>query len=307
MNKKFGFLSLGFLLIFATALFWLDLKPANAVSQVNTKTLILYDAASGGIPSTQLMNFIDFPLGASAPAYENVGTILDTTIAGSETYAGWLSNAESTTGFPILDRVTGFHVNFSIQVEREAHTNNNRAGFNVIILSQDARGVELAFWENEIWIQNDDTTGGLFTHGEAVAFNTAGRVNYQLTITGDTYTLNANGAPILTGPLRDYSNFEGFPDPYQTPNFLFIGDNTTSAQSRIRLGYVSVTGTGTSSPTNPPSPTDTPTNTLTNTPTDTPTNTPTNKGFEPYCMSQAMTFAIVIIAFLRQGLRSVSL
>src|SRR5919106_5909215 len=233
MNKKFSFTMLWIILIFVTVLFSWNLKQANAISQVNTKTIVLYDSASGGIPSTQLMNFIDFPLGASAPTYENAGTILDTTISGSETYAGWLSNAGSTTGFPLLDRVTGFHVNFSIQVERESHTNHNRAGFSIIILSQDARGVELAFWENEIWVQNDDATGGLFTRGEAVAFNTSGLVNYQLTIIGDTYTLNTNGAPILTGRLRDYSSFEGFPDPYQTPNFLFIGDNTTSAQSRI--------------------------------------------------------------------------
>jgi hypothetical protein len=268
MNNKFGFLSLSFILIFATVLFWLEFKPANAISQVNTKTLVLYDAASGGIPSTQLMNFIDFPLGAANPIYENAATILDTTISGSEMYAGWLSNAGSTTGFPLLDRVTGFQVNFSIQIEHESHTNHNRAGFSVILLSQDARGVELAFWENEIWVQNDDTTGGLFTHGEAVAFNTAGLVNYQLTITGDTYTLNANGAPILAGPLRDYGKFEGFPDPYQTPNFLFMGDNTTSAQARIWLSYISVTGTEPAMPTLTPSPTSSPTASPTPMPTE---------------------------------------
>ena len=60
---------------------------------------------------------------------------------------------------------------------------------------------------------------------------------------GDTYTLTANAEPLLTGPLRDYSAFAGFPDPYETPNFLFLGDNTTSAQARVRLRFVSVTGT----------------------------------------------------------------
>ncbi|MEP7134154.1 MAG: hypothetical protein ABI904_04395 [Chloroflexota bacterium] len=60
---------------------------------------------------------------------------------------------------------------------------------------------------------------------------------------GDTYTLTANAIPLLTGPLRDYSAFTGFPDPYEAPNFLFLGDNTTSAQARVRLRFVSVTGT----------------------------------------------------------------
>ena len=256
MNNKIGILLLCSMLIFGTLLS-LDLNHANAIKQVQVyeKTLVLYDAASGHIPSTQLMNFIDFPPGAATPAYENAVTILDTTRSGSETYAGWVSNAGSTSGFPLLDRVAGFHANFSAQVENEDHSNHNRAGFSIIILGNDARGVELAFWANEIWAQNDEATGELFTHGEAVSFDTtAGLISYQLTIINDTYTLTANGLTILSGPLRDYSIFEGFPDPYQTPNFLFIGDNTTSAQARIRLGYVSVTGLEPTPPTNTPSP-----------------------------------------------------
>jgi hypothetical protein len=157
-------------------------------------------------------------------------------------------------------------------MEAESHANNNRAGFSIIILGKNGRGVELAFWENEIWAQNDDTTGELFTHGEAAIFNTAtGLTNYRLTIANNTYTLTANGLTILSGLLRDYSKFEGFPDPYQTPNFLFIGDNTTSAQARIRLGYVSITGTETGAPAITPSPT--------NSRTVSPTST--SKDFEP--------------------------
>ena len=302
MNKKFGLSFLCFVLIFGTLLS-LNLQNANAVTQAGN-TFVLYDAASGNVPDTGMMNFIDFPPGAAPPIYENGATLLDTSMAGNETYAGWVSNGASTAGFPLLDRAAGFQLNFSVQVENESHSNNNRAGFSMIILGNDARGIELAFWGNEIWAQNDDLTGGLFTHGEAATFDTtAGLINYQLNIINDTYSLNANGLSILTGPVRDYKNFEGFPNPYQSPNFLFIGDNTTSAEARIRLGYASVTGTGTSSPTNTPSPTDTPTNTLTNTPTD----TPTNKGFEPYCMSHTLTFVIVIIALLRPCLRSLPL
>lgn len=260
MKIKIGFPLLGFVLIFAMVLFSLGFKNANAISQVGPKTLILYDAASGAVPTTQLMNFIDFPPGAATPIYENAATILDTTKSGNETYAGWVATAESIAGFPLLDRVAGFQVIFSVQVDNESHSNHNRAGFSLIILSQDARGIELAFWENEIWAQNDDTTGGLFTHGEAAIFDTtAGLINYQLTIINDTYTLNADGLSILAGPLRDYSNFEGFPDPYQTPNFLFIGDNTTSAQARSRMSYVSVTGTEHTLPTNTPLPISSPT------------------------------------------------
>src|SRR5215216_1765532 len=279
MNNKIVFPALCFFLIFGTALCSLSLKRASATSSIGGKTLVLYDAASGVMPAAPLMNFTDFPPGADSPTYTNKMAVLDTTASGSSTYAGWLSNAMATQGFPILDRTAGFQVDFTVQVENESHTNNNRAGFSIIILSEDARGIELAFWENEIWAQNDDTTGGLFKHGEGTIFTTTtGFINYQVIVVNDTYTLIANNKPILTGPLRDYSKFDGFPDPYETPHFLFLGDDTTSAEARIQLSFVSVTGTerptSTSSPLLPGSPTPH----LSIIPS--PSPTPTRKAFE---------------------------
>lgn len=296
MTKKINILSLCAILILVMAAFSWNLPQAHATSQVNSKTFVLYDAVSGSIPSTQLMSFTDFPFGTVPPVYENQTTVLDTT-SGSETYAGWVSTAESISEFPLLDRAAGFQVNFSVQVERESHSSNNRSGFNVIILGNDARGIELAFWTNEIWAQNDNVTGGLFTHGEGVMYNTTSLANYQITISADTYTLSANGTSILTGPLRDYSSFEGFPDPYQTPNFLFIGDNTTSAQARIRLGYVSVTGTEStpSAPTSSSIPIISPTASPTLIPP-TATSTPASGGWE-FCplLPSALAFSIMWI------------
>ena len=273
MNKKFSILLCAISILSIAAFPW-NLQHASATSQVNTKTLVLYDAASGFIPATHLMSFTDFPFGAAPPIYENQATVLDTTKSGDETYAGWVSTAASIAEFPLLDQAEGVQLDFSVQVENESHANNQRSGFNVIILGNDAKGIELALWENEIWVQNDNVTGGLFTHGEGAIFNTTNFTNYEIIISADTYTLSANDTPILNGPLRDYSSFEGFPDPYQTPNFLFIGDNTTSAQARIRLGYVSVTGTelASSAPTSTSIPTISPTASPTLLP---PTTTPT--------------------------------
>lgn len=128
-------------------------------------------------------------------------------------------------------------------------------------------------------------------------YNTTSLANYQITISADTYTLSANGTSILTGPLRDYSSFEGFPDPYQTPNFLFIGDNTTSAQARIRLGYVSVTGTEStpSAPTSSSIPIISPTASPTLIPP-TATSTPASGGWE-FCplLPSALAFSIMWI------------
>lgn len=235
-----------------------------------------------------------------SPVYSDEVTILDTNPAGWEAYAGWTSTEVTTPGFPILDRKAGFQVDFALQIENEAHRSDNRSGFSLIVLGEDARGIELAFWQDEIWAQSDTSTGGLFKHGEGTAFpTTSALTEYQLTITDKTYTLSADGVPILTGPIRDYSAFEGFPNPYRTPNFLFLGDDTTSAQARVRLGFVSVTGAepvehtvfSTSTVTNTPLPAATPTPLPTVAPTLSPA--PTGKVFE-FCPS---AFFLLVLGF----------
>lgn len=309
MNKNIIFPALAFCLILGSSLSSVNLKGANAASLVDGKTLVLYDAASGTIPGAPLMNFTDFPLGAAAPAFVDGRTVVDTTTAGRDTYAGWVATESSTPGFPLLDRAAGFQVSFTIQLESESHRNDNRAGFSIIVLSEDTRGIELGFWQNQIWAQSDESTGGLFRHGEGIAYATStGLTEYQLTILDDTYTLTANSQPILTGPLRDYSPFDGFPDPYETPNFLFLGDNTTSAQARIHLSLVSITGT------EPPIPTPTGTGISISSPTPLPTETPAptpgvtlvspptpaNKVLE-FCPSGGLLVVMILAMLMKSG------
>ena len=225
------------------ALFSVNRSGFHAAPVLTPKTLILYDAASGAIPSAPLMGFLDFPQNTASLSYTDGSTVLDTTAAGSDTYAGWVATAAASPGFPILDRAAGFQVNFTVQVEDETHSSGHRAGFSFIVLSQDGRGIELGFWEDQIWAQADERTGGLFSRAEGVPFpGSSDFTEYQVTVMGDAYTLAANGETVLTGPLREYSAFSGFPDPYETPNFLFLGDNTTRAQARVRLRFVSILG-----------------------------------------------------------------
>ena len=164
------------------------------------KTLVLYDAASGDIPSTSVMSFTNFPPGVALPTFSEGATVVDTTISGTDTYAGWIAGEVTTPGFPILDSTAGVHVNFTVQVDSEAHTNHDRAGFSIIILDKDAKGIEISFWENEIWVKSDEATGGLFKHGEGIAFTTSALTDYQVIFTGDVYTLTANGNRFL--PVR---------------------------------------------------------------------------------------------------------
>ena len=234
----------GLFLILGTVFYLPHLLEKQSASLADGKTLILYDAASGNIPDSSLLPFTAFPSDAASLHYSDGVTIMDSTISGNDGYAGWIASQATSAGVPTLDRATGVQLNFTMQVQSEMHNSKNRSGFSLIILDKDAKGIELSFWENEIWAQNDDQTGGLFKHGEGSTFQTnKSLVNYLLTLSGETYTLSANSQPILSGPVRDYSKFDGFPDPYETPNFLFFGDDTTSSQSRIKLRFVSVTGT----------------------------------------------------------------
>lgn len=310
MNKKILFPSLLFIIL-ASAFYSARSKGARAVSLAGDKTLILYDAASGQIPDTSLMHFTDFPPGSASLSYSDSVTILDTTKTSMDTFAGWVASQSTTPGFPLLDRTIGVQVNFTLQVESETHANNNRAGFSLIVLDQDAKGIELSFWENEIWAQSDENTGGLFRRGERISFATTSLTDYQLTIIGDTYTLTANLQPLLTGPVRDYSAFDGFPDPYQTPNFLFLGDDTTSSQSRVLLQFVSVMGTepviptvaNTSTSTSVPLPTPSFTPLPSATAVPSPTPTPTNPVSELCPPGWLFTAVIIITVAMRKKVR----
>lgn len=302
MNKKLVLTILCPFLILGTVLFFHPLADASAAPLAAGKTLVLYDSASGAIPGAPLMHFTDFPPGAAVPVFSDDVAILDTSRSAKDTYAGWASTEATTPGSPILERTAGFQVDFILQVENESHSRNNRSGFSLIVLGEDARGIELAFWENEIWAQSDSGTGGLFRHGEGVVFPTTNdTVRYRLTVTGDNYALAANDESILTGPVRDYSDFDGFPDPYQTPNFLFLGDNTTSAQARVWLRFVSVTGTEPVMPTSTSISTRTPQPVASATPppslTPVPSPTPIGGGFE-LCATGALPFTFLLSSSL---------
>src|SRR5215211_7472575 len=149
MQKKTLFASLLFIL--ASAFCAHPLKYAQAAPFADGKTLVLYDASSGHLPSSSMMTFTDFPPGSALLTYAEDESILDTTLSSADTFAGWVSNPTTSTGFPILDPTTGFQLNFTMQVESETHVNKNRAGFSVIVLDQNAKGIEISFWENEIW------------------------------------------------------------------------------------------------------------------------------------------------------------
>ena len=101
-------------LILGQTLFSINRNGVRAAPILTPKTLILYDAASGAIPTAPLMGFLDFPQNTASLSYTDGSTVLDTTAAGSDTYAGWVATAAAAPGFPILDRTAGFQVYFTV-------------------------------------------------------------------------------------------------------------------------------------------------------------------------------------------------
>lgn len=196
----------------------------------------LYDATLGTLPAGQpwlayASNGIitGGSAGQSYVAGQGVRLTTDAVVAaGYSNYlpTGVLKNAT----FPVLDRTAGFRLDWTVQLHQETHASSDRAGFSTTLLSGDRRGIELGFWANEVWVQN-----GGFTHGESATWNTGQTTNYSLTIQDNSYQLLANGSTILTGSLRDYSSFG---TPYNLSNFVFLGDNTSSASADVTLGHV---------------------------------------------------------------------
>lgn len=201
-------------------------------------TTVLYDDALPSTPGAQgwlIFGDDSFGTGASQTLVAG-GTRLVTNNSTSAGYANRipLFNTLVNAGFPALNRAAGYSLQFELQVNGESHASANRAGFSVILLSEDLFGIELGFWEDEIWAQS----GPSFTHGEGVSFDTtAAQRLFELQILGANYRLLADGSEILTGALRNYSSF-GY--PYTLTRFVFLGDDTSSAGADVVLGDVTL-------------------------------------------------------------------
>jgi hypothetical protein len=195
---------------------------------------VLYDASKFTTPDQQGWTYAS--LGSpiiTAPTVGNVYTTLNST-ANSVIEAGYGINTPTPIG-------TGTHLTFDLQVLNEVHNGPNRAGLSVIVLGNSLNGIELDFWNNQIWAQNVG-----FTHGEGATFDTTGSGSgvsglnqFDLFFSNSSYSLFANGGTtaLLTGSLRNYSGF-GF--PYNVPDSIFVGDDTTAASSSFRLSQVTV-------------------------------------------------------------------
>ncbi|MEM7127826.1 MAG: hypothetical protein AAF702_15950 [Chloroflexota bacterium] len=195
----------------------------------------IYDASLGTKPDEQGMLYAALPGVAVAHSFMNGATILDTSLLATE-YAGY-----SPSNTIVISRTQGFAVRTAVQVQAETHLNNNRAGFSIIALSGDNQGIEIGFWPDSIWAQEGGTALELFTRAEVGSFDTTAAVtDYDLVVLDSGYAVQTAGTNVVSGQLRDYTAATGSINPYAIPNFLFWGDDTTSASARIALESIAL-------------------------------------------------------------------
>lgn len=154
------------------------------------------------------------------------GVTLDTT-ADRKVQAGF--GKEVTTK---LDRTRGYEATWRLRLIKESHAaDSQRAGLSVFVLGDDREGVEIAYWDDRIFVYNDDKR---FTPGEHSTIDTHVMRTYRLAVSGDRYSLTVDGTVRLRGKLRNYSWF-GF--PYSRPNSIWYGDDTRRAESASEWAY----------------------------------------------------------------------
>ena len=211
--------------------------------------VILYDSSvSGQTPDDQNLYYLALfgPIDATQSWAAGL-TMLDTRgdISESAGYYNYDTLLAQPPKVPLtLDQTgDGYTLRFFAQVVSENHSlSSNRAGFSVIALSGDMWGIELGFWDDSIWAQDD--TPAAFIRDESTLFDTTSSVvRYDLAIQNTGYTLYADGAPLLSGLLRSYATY--VPNDlahhvYHQANFVFLGDNTSSASAELLLGDVVV-------------------------------------------------------------------
>lgn len=192
----------------------------------------LYDAASDALPSE--LPWLWSVNGAGTTAMDPGGLASLTT--GLPQQAGFnLFNG------PLLDRSAGFRIEFGLRMVSENHTSPNRSGTSLIVLDSQARGIELSFWRDTVFVKNADLA---FSQGESRALDTTAERRYTLKFLGDTYQLSTPGVAPLNGAVRNYfadaadNLFEQL--VYGQTNYLFFGDNTTSAAASVMLRDVTL-------------------------------------------------------------------
>lgn len=198
------------------------------------------------------------PIGTQS-ASGGVTTLDSTTNSNNNIYAGYsnyqisslfpsVTLSQVNSAFPSLDRNAGYKISFTVKINTETNTSDAthpRAGFSVLVLSSDKQGIEIGFRSSEIFSQDNAAFDAIGEQVTGVSSLLSSLNTYDLNVSGDSYTLTSDSTTLLNGSLRDYTAATGIMNlanvVYNTPNYIFLGDNTTSAQASVDLQSIGLT------------------------------------------------------------------
>jgi hypothetical protein len=235
----------------------------GGIDRASAATIALYDGATfSGTPNLAPGSYLTFnsfdPFDLAAPPGTQTAGGGKTTLNTSSPeslYGGYsnytLLNTLANAAFPVLDSNAGYTLSFRIKIDSQTNTGvngSNRAGFSVTLLDSTSKGIELGFRNNDIFAQNSnfnaiDPAEQKISFGATLAeFST-----YELKVLGNSYTLSNAGNDLFSGLLRNYAiSSNPLTAVYGNPNFLFLGDNTTSAGARVDIQNITLTTNSTS-------------------------------------------------------------
>ena len=199
-------------------------------SSFDKQQTVLFDASLGTDPEAQGWIFVSnlFDQSKTERFTEN-GLHSFNTLADISELSGYFGM--NHPGIGRLMREHGIKMTFDLQVIEEYSFAENRGGFSIILLTDDLYGLELVFKQDSIWAYTSD-----FIIGEVQPVNTVSDLSvYSISVKDDQYEVFIDGTLTLSGSLRDYS---GFGTPYNIPNFIFFGDNTSRAGAHIHLSKI---------------------------------------------------------------------
>jgi len=201
----------------------------------------LYDGSLGTSPVAQGY----FSYGAAHPAgiyYTQDANAVELNSTGNMAIqSGFENYTQTLTGlknpsFPTLNASTGYTISIDMQTVAENHEVDDRAGFNLIAISSNDMGIALGFWPGTIFAQNADFA----SVGESTSFDTTAAITqYDLTVSGSSYTLSTGNTTLLSGALRAYST-SADPGFVLLPNFVFFGDDTGGADGDTLVSGLAV-------------------------------------------------------------------
>lgn len=186
--------------------------------------------AGAGLPSAQGWSTLSLGTAGS-------GTLVDQTYVLDSTGVGVDTWGHARISPVPLDGSAGYMVNFAIRVPIQSNSNPDRAGFSMLFVGNDpTQSIELAFRTQEVFAY--EYVNGAFVQGASAAFNVGfTQHSYTLSVANGAYSLSAMGNVLISGSLQHYAS----PTiPYAIPNFMFFGDNTSSASAVAEVNFIDV-------------------------------------------------------------------